>query len=77
MERQRLTIRLPDDCRDYLAGVVLEKRQKGLKWDQSMEIITAIRQRMISKMTKADRERLYRRLNVATGRTRTDETDQI
>lgn len=64
MRRTKIGIRLPDDCLEYLDKMVEEKAQANLQWDRTSEIVTAIRQRMISKMTKADRERLYRRLGL-------------
>lgn len=64
MEMVRKTIRLPQDLLDFLEGQVTMKRARGLRADLSDELRICVHQRMISKLSKTQRAKLYKRLGI-------------
>ena len=69
---RRVSVRLPKDVTDWLDGQVLDKKRDGVASTVTREVEIAIRQRMISKLGKAEREKVFRRLGV---RKREDDDD--
>lgn len=65
MAKGALSLKISDELLSFVDSQVRKKREKGVKWDRSKEVVAAIQQRRISQLPKFEREELYRRLGVS------------
>lgn len=61
-ELTRITLRVPGDLLAFVDAEVMRHTSAGRKWDRTREVLTALRQRQISKLPPERRAEVLSRL---------------